>query len=69
VLSLKQTAGLFVPGSVLVGATSNAQFTLVSYNALVDVNSGIVDNQGIEGEAANGYLNFAETNIFGDPPN
>jgi Virus neck protein len=65
VLEMKLTAGLFVPGSKLVGANSNAQYTLVSYNNLVDLNNGLADNEDIA--QSNTYLNFSEENLFGTP--
>jgi hypothetical protein len=65
-LQLKLTAGLFVPNSELVGATSNAHWQLISYNTLVDENNGLQDNQGIN-TSSNTYLNFSETNPFGNP--
>lgn len=65
-LQMKLTAGLFVPGSTLVGANSNAAWTLLSYNALVDDNNGLADNNDIN-ISSNTYINFSEVNPFGQP--
>jgi hypothetical protein len=65
-LELKLTAGLFVPGSELVGANSNANFQLVSYNALTDNNNPLADNEDIY-TSSNTYINFSEANPFGSP--
>jgi len=65
-LQMKLTAGEFVPDSLLVGASSNAHWMLVSVNTLVDENNDLADNQGIN-TSSNTYLNFSETNPFGNP--
>lgn len=66
-LIVSNIAGEFVEGSPLrlVGATSNAQYTLSSYNPLSDnVEDDTYDNYIIE-QNANSIVNFSETNPFG----
>jgi hypothetical protein len=66
VLQMKDMYGLFVPGQLMTGVTSNAHATLTSFNVLNDVNNGLQDNQGINTEGDT-ILNFNETNPFGQP--
>ena len=66
-LSVTNIAGEFIEGSdiKIVGATSNAQFLLSSYNPLKDnVRDDSYDNYIIE-QNANSVVNFSETNPFG----
>jgi hypothetical protein len=67
VLSVSNIAGEFNQNSPLkiVGATSNAQYILSSYNPLSDnVEDDTYDNFIIE-NSANSIVNFSETNPFG----
>lgn len=67
VLSVSNIAGEFNQDSPLkiVGATSNAQYILSSYNPLSDnVEDDTYDNFIIE-NSANSIVNFSETNPFG----
>ena len=66
-LSVTNIAGEFIEGSSIkiVGATSNAQFILTSYDPLKDnVRDDSYDNFIIE-QNANSIVNFSETNPFG----
>lgn len=66
-LTVSNIAGEFIEGSVIkiVGATSNAQYVLASYDPLKDsVKNDTYDNFIIE-SSANGIVNFSENNPFG----
>jgi Virus neck protein len=66
-LVVSNIAGEFAEGSPfkVVGATSNAQYVLSSYNPLSDnVEDDTYDNYVIE-TSANSIVNFSETNPFG----
>ena len=66
-LSVSNIAGEFVKGGSIkiVGATSNAQYLLSSYDPLSDnVKDDSYDNYIIE-QNANSIVNFSETNPFG----
>jgi hypothetical protein len=66
-LIVSNIAGEFVEGSPhrLIGATSNAQYALSSYDPLSDnVEDDTYDNYIIE-QSANSIVNFSETNPFG----
>lgn len=66
-LIVTNIAGEFAENSAIkiVGATSNAQYVLSSYNPLSDnVEDDSYDNYVIEA-AANSIVNFSETNPFG----
>ena len=66
-LIVSNIAGEFVEGSPqrLIGATSNAQYRLSSYDQLSDnVEDDTYDNYIIE-QSANSIVNFSETNPFG----
>jgi len=65
-LIVSNIAGEFIEGPIkIVGATSNAQYTLASYDPLRDVvEDDSYDNYIIESNA-NSIVNFSETNPFG----
>lgn len=66
-LSVSNIAGEFIEGGSIkiVGATSNAQYRLSSYDPLSDnVEDDSYDNYIIE-NSANSIVNFSETNPFG----
>lgn len=65
-LIVSNIAGEFIDGPIqLIGATSNAHFTLSSYDPLRDVvRDDSYDNYIIE-QNANSIVNFSETNPFG----
>ena len=66
-LTVSNIAGEFAEGPLkIVGATSNAQYTLISYDPLRDiVEDDSYDNYIIE-NSANSIVNFSETNPFGN---
>ena len=64
-LSVTNIAGEFTGNSVIIGASSNARFTLASYNPLKDsTRNESYDNMYIENQA-NNIIDFAEINPFG----
>ena len=64
-LSVTNIAGEFTGNSVIIGASSNARFTLSSYNPLKDsTRNETYDNMYIE-DQANNIIDFAEINPFG----
>ncbi len=66
-LTVTNIAGEFIEGGAIkiVGATSNAQYLLASYDPLKDsVRDDSYDNFVIE-SSANSIVNFSETNPFG----
>lgn len=64
-LSVTNIAGEFVDLYPIIGSTSNAQFTLSTYDPLnVNVNNERYDNLYIE-QQANSIIDFSETNPFG----
>jgi hypothetical protein len=64
-LSVTNISGEFADGQVIVGASSNARYTLASYNPLKDsTRNETYDNFYIENQA-NNIIDFAEINPFG----
>jgi len=64
-LSVTNIAGEFIDASLIIGASSNARFTLASYNPLKDsTRNETYDNMYIE-DQANNIIDFAEINPFG----
>lgn len=64
-LSVTNISGEFTDGTVIIGASSNARFTLSSYNPLKDsTRNESYDNMYIENQA-NNIIDFAEINPFG----
>ena len=64
-LSVTNISGEFTGNSVIIGASSNARFTLASYNPLLDsTRNETYDNKYIE-DQANNIIDFAEINPFG----
>jgi hypothetical protein len=64
-LSVTNIAGEFIDGHLIVGATSNARHTLVSFNPLKDsTKNETYDNAYLEAQA-NNILDFTESNPFG----
>jgi hypothetical protein len=66
-LVLKQIQGLFLPNTNIIGASSGANWRLLSYNQIQSVNDGYGSNQVIE-TAANSVLNFSETDPLEGAP-
>jgi hypothetical protein len=66
-LNVAHSRGVFVSGSKVWGANSNASYTIANYDSLVDARlNDIVDNKRIENEA-NAIIDFTVTNPFGTP--
>jgi len=66
-LRLRNIKGAFVRGNTIIGSTSGATGELVDYDLLQTATEGeIVDNRIIENEAEE-YLDFSESNPFGEP--
>jgi hypothetical protein len=64
-LSVTNIAGEFIDGHPIIGASSNASHTLVSFNTLKDsTRNETYDNMYIENQA-NNIIDFAEINPFG----
>jgi hypothetical protein len=65
-LDLRNIKGQFVSGADIVGVTSGAFYTVASFDDMNNVNDGLDNNKLIEDEADN-FLDFSETNPFGEP--
>lgn len=65
ILEVSNSTGIFVPGEVIVGETSNASYT-VRFADLNNVNDNFGQNDVIQDEA-NKILDFSEKNPFGTP--
>ncbi len=68
-LDIIKVSGTFVPGLIVKGLSSNAQWTLSTVNqndALDTMFEDLVDNKEIRTEA-NTILDWSETNPFGNP--
>jgi hypothetical protein len=64
-LSVTNIAGEFIDGHPIIGVSSNASHTLVSFNTLKDsTRNETYDNMYIENQA-NNIIDFAEINPFG----
>lgn len=65
-----QVIGNFVSNTKIIGATSNAQYTLTSVDDTTQIDSNIfedfADNKNIETES-DAFIDFTETNPFGEP--
>jgi hypothetical protein len=65
-LSVSNIAGEFIDGQQLIGQTSNAQYTLVSFDPLSNpANKENYDNEYIANNASS-IIDFSETNPFGN---
>jgi len=66
ILSVTNIAGEFANNSLVIGATSNAQYTITSFDPLsVELNNEKYDNLYIQ-QQANSITDFSETNPFGN---
>jgi hypothetical protein len=66
ILSITNVMGEFTANTLVIGASSNARYTISRYDPLnVDVNNETYDNLYIE-QQANSIIDFSETNPFGD---
>jgi hypothetical protein len=64
-LTITNIAGEFVANSIIVGASSNARYSLVTYDAQQDnVRTDSYDNQYIEQQGIS-VIDFSESNPFG----
>ena len=64
-LTISNIAGEFVDGQVIIGASSNAQYILSTYDPLKDnVRDDSYDNYAIENQA-NNIIDLTESNPFG----
>jgi len=64
-LSVSNIAGEFVNNRLVIGISSNARHTLITFDPLVDsVRNEVYDNEHIYGEA-NTIIDFSEINPFG----
>ena len=65
-LMVSNIAGEFINNNVLIGASSNARYTLSTYDPLLDNSyNETYDNKHIN-ESANSIIDFSESNPFGN---
>jgi hypothetical protein len=65
-LTVTNIAGEFVDGGTIIGATSNARYSLMNFDPLLDNSfSETYDNKHID-LSSEGVVNFSETNPFGN---
>lgn len=66
ILSITNVMGEFTANTLVIGASSNARYTISRYDPLdVELNNEKYDNLYIE-QQANSIIDFSETNPFGD---
>lgn len=65
-LTLKHIQGTFANNGIIRGNTSGAVYTLRTTDPLADVNSPIDNNSQLRNET-NTWIDFSETNPFGEP--
>ena len=64
-LSVTNISGEFVDGGLIIGVSSNARHTLMTFDPMLDsVRNEVYDNEHIYGEA-NTIIDFSEINPFG----
>ena len=64
-LSVTNIAGEFVDGRLIIGVSSNARHTLITFDPMLDsTRNEVYDNEHIHGEA-NTIIDFSEINPFG----
>lgn len=66
ILRLKNINGTFAANTRIVGHSSSANFTMNTSNMIDNSNDYLDNNSGI-GTLADDYLDFSETNPFGEP--
>lgn len=66
ILRLKNVSGTFVANTRILGDYSGANFTMNTANLIDNTNDYLDNNSGI-GTLAGDYLDFSETNPFGEP--
>lgn len=65
-LMVSNISGVFIDGQVIIGVSSNAQHTLISYDPLLDNSyNETYDNKHIQ-ESADAIIDFSESNPFGN---
>ena len=64
-LMVSNISGEFINGQVIIGASSNAQHTLISYDPLLDNSFNETYSNKLLQTEANSIIDFSETNPFG----
>jgi hypothetical protein len=64
-LMVSNIAGEFIDNQVIIGASSNAQHTLISYDPLLDNSFNETYSNKLLQTEANSIIDFSETNPFG----
>ena len=64
-LMVSNIAGEFIDGQVIIGASSNAQHTLISYDPLLDNSFNETYSNKLLQTEANSIIDFSEENPFG----
>ena len=64
-LMVSNISGEFIDGQVIIGASSNAQHTLISYDPLLDNSFNETYSNKLLQTEANSIIDFSETNPFG----
>jgi len=64
-LMVSNIAGEFIDGQVIIGASSNARHTLISYDSLLDNSFNETYSNKLLQTEANSIIDFSETNPFG----
>jgi hypothetical protein len=64
-LMVSNISGEFIDGQVIVGASSNARHTLISYDPLLDNSFNETYSNKLLQTEANSIIDFSETNPFG----
>jgi hypothetical protein len=65
ILMVSNISGEFIDGQVIIGATSNARHTLISYDPLLDNSFNETYSNKLLQTEANSIIDFSETNPFG----
>jgi len=65
ILMVSNISGEFIDGQVIIGATSNARHTLISYDSLLDNSFNETYSNKLLQTEANSIIDFSETNPFG----
>jgi len=65
ILMVSNISGEFIDGQVIIGATSNARHTLISYDPLLDNSFNETYSNKLLQTEASSIIDFSETNPFG----
>ena len=65
ILMVSNISGEFIDGQVIIGASSNAQHTLISYDPLLDNSFNETYSNKLLQTEASSIIDFSETNPFG----